>query len=231
MTITHRIARSCLAPVFIASGIDAIRRPDGKTPSTDPVTTWISGALGITDDAASVVRVNGAVQLVAGSLLMVGRLPRLAAMALSTSLVPSTIAGHPYWNEHEPAKRAQQRTQLLKNTAMLGGLVLAATDTDGAPSLRWRAKRAARHTQERAAGVVSNATHSTPSLLESGRATLSHLGELASETATVIAEHAERAAETGMSKATVGLSKAAQLSSSLGDSVAHAGGALADRVR
>jgi hypothetical protein len=38
----------------------------------------------------------------------------------------------------------QQRMQFLKNAAMAGGLILAALDTEGRPSVRWRAKRAVR---------------------------------------------------------------------------------------
>jgi uncharacterized membrane protein YphA (DoxX/SURF4 family) len=36
-----------------------------------------------------------------------------------------------------------QRIHFLKNVSMLGGLILAATDTNGRPSLGWRAKKTA----------------------------------------------------------------------------------------
>ncbi len=48
------------------------------------------------------------------------------------------------WGKVQP--RAEQQNNFLKNVAMFGGLVLAATDTEGAPSLSWRAKRVARRT-------------------------------------------------------------------------------------
>jgi uncharacterized membrane protein YphA (DoxX/SURF4 family) len=66
------------------------------------------------------------------------------------SLVPTTLAGHPFWHEADQAARAQQRIHFLKNVAMLGGLILAAGDTGGRPSVPWRAKRAVGH----AAGQV-----------------------------------------------------------------------------
>jgi hypothetical protein len=71
-----------------------------------------------------------------------GRLPRVSAAARAASLVPTTLAGHRFWEEHEPGRRKTQRIAFLKNVSMLGGLVLAATDTGGRPSLSWRARRA-----------------------------------------------------------------------------------------
>ena len=53
------------------------------------------------------------------------------------------MAGHRFWEEDEPEARASQRIHFLKNAAVVGGLILAATDTEGRPSLSWRAKRAA----------------------------------------------------------------------------------------
>ena len=74
------------------------------------------------------MRANAAVQLAAGTLLALGRLPRLSALALAGSLAPTTAAGHPFWTVEDPAKRAQQRIQFNKNLAVLGGLLLAAAD-------------------------------------------------------------------------------------------------------
>ena len=49
-------------------------------------------------------------------------------MALAVSIVPTTAAGHRFWEIDDPVKRAQQRTQFLKNAAILGGLLIAAFD-------------------------------------------------------------------------------------------------------
>jgi putative oxidoreductase len=59
------------------------------------------------------------------------------------SLVPTTLAGHRFWEVTDKQARAAQRIHFLKNVAMLGGLILAATDLEGRPSLLWRARRAA----------------------------------------------------------------------------------------
>lgn len=56
--------------------------------------------------------------------------------------MPTTIAGRAFWKESDPAKRKQQRVHFTKNVSMLGGLLIAAVDTEGKPSLAWRARRA-----------------------------------------------------------------------------------------
>jgi hypothetical protein len=65
-------------------------------------------------------------------------------VALLGSLVPTTVAGHAFWDAKTAEERARQRTQFLKNVGLGGGLILAAVDTEGKPSLGWRARRAAK---------------------------------------------------------------------------------------
>jgi uncharacterized membrane protein YphA (DoxX/SURF4 family) len=131
MTLTQRIARPMLAGMFIVGGNDAVRHPASKAARAEPVALAVAQPLGLPDDVTQLVQINGAVQVGAGVLLAVGRLPRLAAAALAASLVPTTIAGHPFWKETDKQVRNAQRLQFLKNLAMLGGLVLAMGDRRG----------------------------------------------------------------------------------------------------
>ncbi|MGH7316915.1 MAG: hypothetical protein ACREJS_11700, partial [Candidatus Rokuibacteriota bacterium] len=64
-------------------------------------------------------------QTVAVALLATGKITRLAADILAATLVPSTAAGHRFWEEDDPAVRANQRVHFLKNVSMMGGLLLA----------------------------------------------------------------------------------------------------------
>jgi len=124
-----------------------------------------SGMFGaLPDDPEMVVKINAGVQVGAGALLAIGRLPRLSAAVLAGSLVPTTLAGHPFWEESDPAKRAQQQIQFVKNASLLGGLILAAFDTDGAPSLGWRARRTVARTAK-----VASAASSVGSTVGRGR--------------------------------------------------------------
>jgi uncharacterized membrane protein YphA (DoxX/SURF4 family) len=146
MALSRRIARPLLASMFIAGGVDAVRHPTGKVKAAEAVTGLVSQRVrAIPNDPELLVRVNGAVQVGAGILLATGKFRRLAAVALISSIIPTTYAGHRFWEETEPAARAEQRTHFLKNLGLLGGLLLAAMDTEGEPSLSWRAKRRARN--------------------------------------------------------------------------------------
>ena len=71
------------------------------------------------DDVEQVVRLNGAVQLVAGSMLALGRVPRLSALAIAASLLPTTYAGHRFWETDDKQERTQQRIHFLKNVSHL----------------------------------------------------------------------------------------------------------------
>src|SRR6478609_8558979 len=124
--LVTRIARPLLASMFVAGGLDAARRPASKLPKADAVIEPLEDVVGIDADPVELVRLNGIVQVGAGVALATGTLPHLAALALAVSLVPTTIAGHPFWREDDPAQRGGQRIHFLKNVAMLGGLLLAA---------------------------------------------------------------------------------------------------------
>jgi putative oxidoreductase len=150
MALSRRIARPLLASIFVVGGWDAVLHPAGKAKKAEAVSEPLSDSVGV--DAEMLVRINGTVQIGAGVLLAVGKFRRLAALALIGSIIPTTYAGHRFWEESDPATRAQQKVHFLKNLGLLGGLILAAFDTEGEPSLGWRAKRQAREL-ETAIGV------------------------------------------------------------------------------
>ncbi|MEA2827265.1 MAG: putative oxidoreductase [Actinomycetota bacterium] len=178
-----------MAAMFVSGGIDQIKRPQTKVAQAEKVAEPIAQALHLPEDPVTLVRINGAVQVGAASMLAMGRLPRISAAALAASLVPTTLAGHRFWEEHEPGRRKVQRIAFLKNLSMLGGLVLAATDTEGRPSLGWRARRATTKVS-RSVGRRSQKTS----------AALGHaLHEVEKATATA-AHRVERAADNGAHK-------------------------------
>ena len=165
--LTHRVARPLLAGMFIAGGLDSFLRPESKVKKADAVTSTLAGLLGLPDDTKLLIRVNGGVQIGAGILMAMGIFPRPMAATLAASLVPTTLAGHPFWQEVDPAVRSAQRIQFLKNASILGGLILAANDTEGRPSVSWRAHRALEHTASRVSDSASRAAHALP-LVASG---------------------------------------------------------------
>jgi putative oxidoreductase len=147
-----------LASIFILQGYDSFRRPEKYAPRAEPVVRPIAERVSAvpakTEDA---VRLNGAVQMVAGSLLALGRWPRMSALAIAATLVPTTLAGHRFWEEEEEGNAAQQRIHFLKNASMFGGLLIAAADTAGNPSLAWRTRHAAKTARREASLVAKTA--------------------------------------------------------------------------
>ena len=71
------------------------------------------------------VRANAGLMVGAGGLLLLGVLPRLAAVLLAASLVLTSLAGHHFWKKEGP-ERKQQPVHLLKNATTIGGLLLLA---------------------------------------------------------------------------------------------------------
>lgn len=153
MSLTRRIARPLLAAVFVTGGVDTLRNPAKKVDAAEPVATSVAEPLPLPDDPEQLVKINAGVQVAAGVLLALGWFPRLAAAALAGSLGPTTYAAHRFWEETDPAQRAQQQIHFLKNLGLLGGLILAVFDTEGAPSLGWRAKAAARRGRRKASAA------------------------------------------------------------------------------
>jgi putative oxidoreductase len=145
MPVLRAIARPMLASIFVLQGLDTLRNPGKVEPTADPVVQFLTERIpALTDNTAQAVRINGAVQAAAGTMLAIGRFPRLSALVIASSLVPTTLAGHRFWETDDKQERAQQRIGFLKNVSMLGGLLIATADTAGQPSLAWRGRRAAR---------------------------------------------------------------------------------------
>ena len=118
------LARPMMAAMFVYGGLDSARKPATKVPRAEPVAPKIAAPLGLPTDTETLVRLNGVAQVVAGTTLALGWLPRLSALVLAGSLVPTTIAGHRFWEEEEAQPRAQQTIHFLKNLGLLGGLLL-----------------------------------------------------------------------------------------------------------
>ena len=124
MRIISLVARPLLASMFVYGGLDAVRNPAGKVPRAEKVAPDIAGLVGIDADTEQLVQFNGAVQIGAGITLALGIMPRLSAVLLAGSLVPTTLAGHRFWEAEDEATKSQQTIQFLKNAGMLGGLLL-----------------------------------------------------------------------------------------------------------
>jgi uncharacterized membrane protein YphA (DoxX/SURF4 family) len=148
--LVRRIARPLLASSFIYGGIDTLRNPQSRVPGATPVVEAVTEQadkqlpVKVPRDVEQWVKIDAGVKVVAGTLFSLGKLPRLSALAMAGSIVPTTLAGHRFWEHEDPKEKFGQLSHFLKNLGLLGGLLIAAVDTGGKPSLGFRAKRAAK---------------------------------------------------------------------------------------
>ncbi|MCG7581320.1 DoxX family protein [Mycolicibacterium sp. OfavD-34-C] len=151
--LIRRVARPMLSAVFISRGVESLRSPkpaadatrqtlDGLSKLPDPVGT------NVPSDAETVAKVNAAVQIGGGLLLATGKFPRIASIALAASVVPGSLGGNAFWNQSDPQRKSEERKAFITDISLLGGLIIAAVDTEGKPSLGWRGRRAAHKVSE-----------------------------------------------------------------------------------
>jgi uncharacterized membrane protein YphA (DoxX/SURF4 family) len=109
----ERLAGLLMAGIFIQGGWEAFREPGKRADK--------AAKLGL-PEPEMMVRLNGATMIVAGSALGLGVKPKLSALLLLGTLIPTTLAGHRFWEESGQA-RGMQETQFLKNLGLIGGLL------------------------------------------------------------------------------------------------------------
>ncbi|MFJ2956249.1 DoxX family protein [Streptomyces sp. NPDC087270] len=165
MAVLRRFARPLLATTFVGGGFATLREsaaaaPAGPSiphdrsdphdpndpqgaPAPDDGLSPADRLRRIAQDPRQVALVTGSVRLGAGVLLALGRFPRVSAAALAATLVPRVLTGQPYWRLEDPRERARERARFYQDVSLLGGLLLAAADTHGKPSLAYRTRHAA----------------------------------------------------------------------------------------
>src|SRR5215213_8466909 len=223
MTLLRAGARTMLASYFIVHGAKTVRNPDPLVPAAEPVADRVvplvkkyapqQVAAVVPENTASLVRANGAAQIVGGLALASGKGRRLGALMLAGSLVPSTLARHPFWSRTDPDERALDRSQFLKNVSLLGSVLLAAGDTEGKPSLAYRAQKGGRSFAKGTSGLAKSTTGVADEALAGGAALvgavvassraakkkaakeLKHARKLAAKDAAQRGEAAEKAAK------------------------------------
>lgn len=146
MSLLRYVARSMLAGFFVINGVQAMRHPEELADPVRPLADAILPVMNsvvpeaargyVPEDVAGLVRLNGLLQVVGGLSLATGIGRRLGAGVLALSMVPQVVASLPV------AARSAERSpaQLTKNVALLGGVLLAAQDTEGKPNLAWRVR-------------------------------------------------------------------------------------------
>ena len=115
MTLVRRVARPMLAAMFVVGGLDQLKHPGRKADTARPARREARARPSACPTTPSCWCAPTAPRWSApGSLLALGRLPRLASTVLAATLVPTTLAAHAFWEEQDPEARAQQQRPVLQ---------------------------------------------------------------------------------------------------------------------
>lgn len=148
MTILRAFARTMLASYFVVNGVKAWRNPEALTETTEPVAEKVLPvaksvlprqlAAYLPTDSTGVAKACGAAQVLGGLALATGLGRRLGAGVLAGCMLPQVLSANPL--KAPATDREELFGTLAKNVALLGGVALAAMDTEGKPDLAWRAQ-------------------------------------------------------------------------------------------
>jgi putative oxidoreductase len=122
MSLVQRLARVALAAPFVWLGYEAASEPGSRVE--------LAAKLGVPEPELA-VKVNGAAMVAGGLALATGVLPKTAAAGLVASMIPTTLAGHSFWQHEDPQLRKTNRIQFLKNLGLIGGLLAVAASGRG----------------------------------------------------------------------------------------------------
>jgi uncharacterized membrane protein YphA (DoxX/SURF4 family) len=148
-----------LSAVFVGQGIETLRNPSVTLVATESTVAALRNLPEpygdkVPSNPETAARINAAVQVGGGLLLATGRLPRIASAALAFTVIPGSLGGHQFWAESDPERKAEKRRALLTDLSLLGGLIIAAADTAGKPSLGWRGRQAAGRISEAVTSAI-----------------------------------------------------------------------------
>lgn len=152
MALTRRIARPLLSSSFITSGTQVLREPGAAAEELRPWLDKVGPAarargIPVPQDPATAARALASVQVAAAGALALGKAPRTSAALLAAALLPTALATTASGN---PDASRRKVTEATRNASLVGGLLLAALDTEGRPGLAWRARRASRDARRQA---------------------------------------------------------------------------------
>jgi putative oxidoreductase len=123
MRLLRLIARTTFAWIFIKDGYGVLTKPGARV-------DLVAKNLPLPQPEL-LVRLNGASMVAGGTALALGIKPRLAALELAATLVPTTYVAHRYWEHSDPAMRRNHQVHFNKNVSLIGGLLAYALTEHG----------------------------------------------------------------------------------------------------
>ena len=151
----RKFARPMLASVFVWDGVDTLRNASDHVAETESVLQRLRKVVPsqyagyIPNDPALAARAVGGLKVGAGSTLALGKAPRTSAAVLALSTLPNPLGRNAFWEAEDSEEKNNRRNGFITNTALLGALFIATQDTEGKPSLAWRASKSAERTNKK----------------------------------------------------------------------------------
>lgn len=162
MSIVRIIARPLLATGFVVNGVDSFRSSSRAAQHLAPVLTAVERAVPQAKPAVSnsavVAQGLAAAQVTAALAYGLGKFPRTAAMVLVSTTGLNAYLDFQASEHGTKEQKAARRSSALKNVSLVGATMLAAVDTDGKPSLAWRAEHFLNSAQKSANSIGKDAS-------------------------------------------------------------------------
>ncbi|MDO5736748.1 MAG: DoxX family membrane protein [Propionibacteriaceae bacterium] len=150
MSLLRFLSRSLFASAFVVDGVKKIRTPSDSAPEAEAFTARVVPLLqravpapyssSIPESTETWVRLGGAAQVAGGVMFATGLGRRLGALLLAKASILNIAIALP-GKDASKDERGAARPLVLTNLALLGAALLSARDTQGHPSLSWRAEQ------------------------------------------------------------------------------------------
>lgn len=194
MSIIRIIARPLLATGFVVNGVDAFRNSSRSAEHLAPVLTGVERAVpkakSAVSNSAVVAQGLAAAQVTAGVAYGLGKFPRTAASVLVVTTSLNAYLDFQAAEHGSKEQKAARRNSGLKNVSLIGATMLATVDTNGRPSLAWRAKH-----------FVDSATKSSSSFAADASKRLEQAQKSAEKSTRGSRKAAKKAAEQAQKRA------------------------------
>lgn len=145
--VLRQLARPLLASWFVYSGVQATLAPQARAAQLAPELDPVLADMGLSEvSTEDIVKAHGAATAAAGVSLALSRTPRTSALVLAALHGGTLGLDRPFWKETDPVLKREGLESLIKNVALLGGVLIAATAGHSAHhNNRAKAKKAKAH--------------------------------------------------------------------------------------
>lgn len=145
MSLVRKFARPVLASSFVLSGVERLKSPADANEhlakaidlaaKANPQLTVLRGQEKLIGQALA-----GA-QVAAGTLFALGKLPRISSTVLLATGATNAYIEYRATEANTKDEKKTRARSALTNASLLGAIAITAADTDGNPSLAWRANK------------------------------------------------------------------------------------------